>query len=191
MPCVGLLDGGFAELRLGRDGGFGLPQCRRGEHRTRGRRGPRRPPTPAYVQSYRSHSSPRVSRTSIVGAIIAQFGSPNIPLTLARDRENAQTVRSVTLGPSAAVCPCADPPTRLLFHTSFSSAHRRGVICAVRVLESRSPGWAEGGCVKTIVKLGALALGIALGAAACHVGGGYTVGGTVDGHARLGPRAAG
>jgi 6-phosphogluconolactonase len=49
------------------------------------------------------------------------------------------------------------------------------------VLESPSPGWAEGGCVRTIVKLGVLALGIGLGASACHVGGGYTVGGTVTG----------
>ena len=49
------------------------------------------------------------------------------------------------------------------------------------VLESPGPGWAEGGCVRTIVKLGVLALGIGLGASACHVGGGYTVGGAVTG----------
>jgi 6-phosphogluconolactonase len=35
--------------------------------------------------------------------------------------------------------------------------------------------------VRTIVKLGGLALAIGLGASACHVGGGYTVGGTVTG----------
>ena len=35
--------------------------------------------------------------------------------------------------------------------------------------------------MRTIVRLGTLALGIALGASACHVGGGYTVGGTVTG----------
>jgi len=49
------------------------------------------------------------------------------------------------------------------------------------VLESPSPGWAEGGRVRTIVKLGGLVLGIGLGASACHVGGGYNVGGTVTG----------
>jgi 6-phosphogluconolactonase len=35
--------------------------------------------------------------------------------------------------------------------------------------------------VRTIIKLGGLALAIGLGASACHVGGGYTVGGTVTG----------
>jgi len=49
------------------------------------------------------------------------------------------------------------------------------------VLESPSPGWAEGVSVRTIVKLGVLALAIGLVASACHVGGGYTVGGTVTG----------
>jgi 6-phosphogluconolactonase len=49
------------------------------------------------------------------------------------------------------------------------------------VLESPCPGWAEGSCVRTIIKLGGLALAIGLGASACHVGGGFTVGGTVTG----------
>jgi 6-phosphogluconolactonase (cycloisomerase 2 family) len=49
------------------------------------------------------------------------------------------------------------------------------------VLESPSPGWAEGNRVRTIIKLGGLALAIGLAATACHVGGGYTVGGTVTG----------
>jgi len=49
------------------------------------------------------------------------------------------------------------------------------------VLESPSPGRAEGVSVRAIVKLGVLALAIGLVASACHVGGGYTVGGTVTG----------
>src|ERR1700679_620957 len=76
---------------------------------------------------------------------------------------------------------CRVPETPVYTHFFTQGAPSGFVESREGGIQSASREDQTGDCMNAMVKLGLLAAAVGLAVAACHVGGGYTVGGTVTG----------